>query len=69
MDPSFNLLEQIFALRHPHFFLFTGGQKAYLQLDEVTQELSECMLGHYAVLEIAGGNMGGGYLMVTMQQN
>lgn len=38
---SSKFLEQIFALRHPHFFMFPLGQKAYLQLNEVTQELFE----------------------------
>ena len=71
VNPSFNFLEQIFALRHPHFFMFTWGQKAYLQLDEVTQGLSECAcaLGLYAALDRAGGNAGGGHLVVTTQQN
>lgn len=29
--------------------MLTLGQKAYLQLDEVTHELSECVPPHYAV--------------------
>lgn len=46
------------ALRYPHF-MFTLGQKAYLQLDVVAQELSDRVSHHYAVLVITGGYMGG----------
>jgi hypothetical protein len=46
---SSNFLEQTFILRYSNFFLFPLGGVAYLQPDDVTQELSEHVTCPYAV--------------------